>query len=303
MKRLIVILVFLFGISVVLLFAQKNLAAGHCAPPPPEIKSTPALPPLLMNGIGNSVLKITTTSPEAQAHFNQGLSLFHCFWWNEALASFRETARLDSACTMAHWGIYQTLANPWYFNDGEIAKERAAALQKAKALSGNASERERHYILAADRRESLGGEAYIQEMEKLIIQYPDEVEAKLVLALFLFQDNFSHGYDANGRPTPNRQKCQSLLRELLKTHPDHAAVHHYWIHAMEGSREPEAALESAKKVGILAPASGHIVHMAGHIYFKGSWLRRTAAVSSAGFGKFGSSLSSDARMETGARRV
>jgi len=118
MKRLLAILAFLFGIPIVSLFAQTNMSAGHCAPPPPEIKSTTLLsPPQLLHGIGNSVLKITTTSPKAQAYFNQGLSLFHCFWWNEALASFRETARLDSSCAMAHWGIYQTLANPWYFNE------------------------------------------------------------------------------------------------------------------------------------------------------------------------------------------
>ena len=68
--------------------------------------------------------------------------------------------------------------------------------------------------------------------------------------------------DANGEPTANRKKSLVLLKDLLKSHPNHAAANHYWIHAVEGGPHPEAALASADKMADLAPASGHIVHMA-----------------------------------------
>ncbi|MGH7454428.1 MAG: tetratricopeptide repeat protein, partial [bacterium] len=161
-------------------------------------------------------------------------------------------------------------ANPWHFN--ENVTERTVALQKALALRGKVSARERAYIHAAHVLDSLGlaegREAYVQALGKLIAQYPEEVEAKLFLALFLFQDNFTHGYDTNGEPTANRKKSLALLEDLLKAHPNHAAVNHYWIHAVEGGAHPEAALASADKIAALAPASGHMVHMAGHIYFR-----------------------------------
>lgn len=54
----------------------------------------------------------------------------------------------------------------------------------------------------------------------------------------------------------------------MRDYPDNAAANHYWIHAVEGGEHPEWALESAEKLGKLAPASGHIVHMPGHIFYR-----------------------------------
>jgi tetratricopeptide (TPR) repeat protein len=59
-----------------------------------------------------------------------------------------------------------------------------------------------------------------------------------------------------------------ILRNLLAAHPEIAAANHYWIHAMEGSSRPKAALHSADVLKSLAPNSGHMVHMPGHIYWR-----------------------------------
>src|SRR5262249_17520764 len=58
------------------------------------------------------------------------------------------------------------------------------------------------------------------------------------------------------------------LRDILRDYPDNAAANHYWIHAVEASEHPERALESARKLGSLAPGSGHMVHMPGHIFYR-----------------------------------
>ena len=48
-----------------------------------------------MQGIGDATLTITTSSDQAQAYFNQGLRVFHCFWDFEAYRAFKEAAHLD----------------------------------------------------------------------------------------------------------------------------------------------------------------------------------------------------------------
>src|SRR4029077_20545581 len=53
---------------------------------------------------------------------------------------------------------------------------------------------------------------------------------------------------------------------VLKRDPNHLGANHYYIHAVEASPHPERALPSAERLGKLAPAAGHLVHMPAHIY-------------------------------------
>jgi tetratricopeptide (TPR) repeat protein len=77
-----------------------------------------------------------------------------------------------------------------------------------------------------------------------------------------------NGYNTNGHPRDGEIFSQTLLRNMLAAHPDSAAANHYWIHAMEDSSRPEDALRAADALGRLAPSSGHMVHMPGHIYWR-----------------------------------
>ena len=54
----------------------------------------------------------------------------------------------------------------------------------------------------------------------------------------------------------------------MKDAPNDSAANHYWIHAMEPSNHPERAIQSAALLASLAPTSGHMVHMPGHIYYR-----------------------------------
>lgn len=272
-RLIFLLLIIILSGSNSLIFGQQNAQSSHCMPPPPDLKSLASLPPpSQMTGIGKADLKITTKSKKAQIFFNQGLSLYHCFWWNEALRAFNEAIRLDPQCAMAYWGIYKVLTNPWGGVDEPAAELSATALEKAHKLSARVSQHERAYIEASYQFNKLGSEKgrdiFTEKMKTLIAKYPNDIEAKLLLAIFLFQDNFPHGFDANKQPTRSRKQCMKILSDLLRSHPDNAAVNHYWIHAIEGSSHPEAALESAKRMAGLAPKSGHMIHMAGHIYFR-----------------------------------
>ncbi len=64
--------------------------------------------------------------------------------------------------------------------------------------------------------------------------------------------------------------CQGVLKE----EPQNSAANHLWIHAVEAGPHPEQALHSAEILGSLAPASGHMVHMPGHIFYRTGRLRR-----------------------------
>jgi tetratricopeptide (TPR) repeat protein len=218
----------------------------------------------LMTGIGTAHLKITTAAPMAQRYFDQGLNLLHAFWDTEAYRAFREAARLDPAAAMPHWGLYMSLAQ----NGQEMSAERAAALTRAVQLAERASDHERYYIraIAAQADPVKGRAAYISEMEALIDRFPSDVEARLLLANTMSTPASSYAPD--GRPREGKLYGQAILRSLLRTHPGHAAVHHYWVHAVENGPRPGDGLASAAALRRLAPRSGHMLHMPGHLYYR-----------------------------------
>ncbi|GAA4806547.1 hypothetical protein GCM10023330_11310 [Litoribaculum gwangyangense] len=216
--------------------------------------------PELMNGVGSSTLKIKTSSELAQKYFNQGVSLLHCFWDFEAYRSFKEAVKIDSTATMPYWGILHTIL---FINNEEFDEEKKIATEKLKELSKTAEGYEALYSKGIlDFVETKNPEGYLKQLENIVHQYPQDVDAKLFLALF----NMS-GYDENMDPRKGTIYSEYLLRDLLITNPENHGVHHYWIHQMENCC-PEEALESAEKLADLAPESGHIVHMPGHIYYK-----------------------------------
>lgn len=235
--------------------------------PPHQCRFGPAMPvgdlapARLMHGIGTAHLKITTGAPPAQRFFDQGLNLLHAFWDTEAYRAFREAARLDPDAAMPQWGLYMALAQ----NGQEMSAERAAALARAVELAPRASEHERYYIraIAAQADPAKGRAAYIAEMEALIDRFPSDVEAQLLLAHTL-----SASYAPDGRPRGGTLYGRAILRNLLRTHPGHAAVHHYWVHAVENGPRPADGLASAAALRRLAPRSGHMLHMPGRLYYR-----------------------------------
>ncbi len=246
------------------LFIQTNGQHQHQGEYSPAFNFASLPAPPLMKNIGTSEIKITTKSEQAQKYFNQGLNLMHAFWDVEAYRAFREAARIDENCVMCYWGIYNALGQ----NSQEMAEERSAALKKSVELMRGVSDHEQFYIRAISllAEQGKGRAAWISEMEALIDKYPQDVEAKLLLANSLSSPASS--YLPDGRPREGKLYGQAILKNLLVTNPEHLAVHHYWIHAVENGPRPEEALPSCEKIEKLAPNSGHLLHMPGHIYYR-----------------------------------
>ena len=62
-----------------------------------------------LDGLGDYSRKITTSSPEAQAYFDQGLRLIYGFNHDEAVRSFAKAVELDASCAMCYWGAAEAL--------------------------------------------------------------------------------------------------------------------------------------------------------------------------------------------------
>ncbi|WP_445737773.1 tetratricopeptide repeat protein [Mariniflexile sp.] len=217
-------------------------------------------PPKLMKGAGNSTLKIETTSEKTQAYFNQGVSLLHDFWDFEAYRAFKEAIRNDSTAIMPYWGLLQM---PTPNKDSIFKSNMEDAIKRIKKLLPTANEHERLYGEIALLKDSLKQEAYPEiskRWELIIHKFPDDVEAKLFLAL-----NKMSGFDTDMKPMEGQMYSEFLLKDVQRAAPNSHAFHHYWIHLKENCC-PEEALASADALTALAPASGHIVHMPGHIY-------------------------------------
>ncbi len=216
--------------------------------------------PKLMKGIGNSDMKIMTKSEKTQAYFNQGLSLLHDFWDFEAYRAFKEAIRNDSTAIMPYWGLLQT---PGPDEDSVYKNNKAIAVAQLKKLVLTANEHEKLYAEISLLSDSLKEKAY-PEMEKkyeiIIHQFPDDIDAKLFLALSKMS-----GFDTEMKPKDGQMYSEFLLKDVQRAAPNNHALHHYWIHLMEHCC-PERAVASADILTSLAPASGHIVHMPGHIY-------------------------------------
>jgi hypothetical protein len=68
----------------------------------------------------------------------------------------------------------------------------------------------------------------------------------------------------------------ATLEGVIARHPDHPGANHYYIHAVEASKTPARATESAKRLETLVPGAGHLVHMPAHIYMRTGQYARSA---------------------------
>src|SRR4051794_32450495 len=145
----------------------------------------------LFNNLGNYHHPITTRSPEAQRYFDQGLTLTYAFNHPEAIRSYTEAARLDPQCAMAWWGVALSYGpNINKPMDPADAPKAWEAIQKAKALSKNASPQEQAYIAALSKRyaqdppadRSPLDKAYADAMRELHRNYADDLDAATLFA-------------------------------------------------------------------------------------------------------------------------
>ena len=237
--------------------AMPNMPDMQPVPPPDQLPV-----PIRMTGIGNSHIAIKAT-PEAQAWFDQGLSLLHDFWDYESAKAFQQSIRVDPNCAMCYWGLAQALDMR---GDDAVKPYVEKSRAQAERLRSHASATDKLYIDAARVSPFTRGDDHSAEvtiLRKLVKKAPHDIEARILLA-----EAVGDGYDDKGEPKPGQKERISILEGVLREQPNDSAANHYWIHAIEPGNHPELALNSAALLASLAPTSGHMVHMPGHIYYR-----------------------------------
>lgn len=232
-------------------------------------------PVAIMPGLSDLHHPVSTSTPEAQKFFDQGLRLVYAFNHDEASRAFHRAADIDGHLAMAWWGV--ALANGPNYNlpvDPEHEKICADAVDKARALDASAPQIEKDYIEALARRFTHDtnpdylrlGAAYAEAMRELSRKYPDDPDAATLFADSLMNLHPWKLYRSDGSAEPGTSEILATLEAVLRRNPNHIGAMHLYIHAVEASSRPERALPYADRIAALAPSAGHLVHMPAHIY-------------------------------------
>ena len=243
--------------------------------------------------LGAHSMKVTTSSPEAQYWFDQGLNW--CFGFNkeESVKCFHKALEHDPDCAMAHWGIALG-AGPFYnltwseYGEQEAnistklaydhlvtarsAPERMTSLESQLVTALIARFQKPHAVSAQEF--ARWDDDYAAAMRRVYYDFPDnhDVMALFVEALLMRTPrrlwNLKTGLPAAGSDIREALSvCErSMAMKTAIGAPQHPAVVHLHIHALEMSNEPERAMLSADALSTLCPDAGHMNHMPGHIY-------------------------------------
>ncbi|PSR84063.1 hypothetical protein BD289DRAFT_369122 [Coniella lustricola] len=249
--------------------------------------------------LGSYSRPVTTASSEARVWFDRGLIWSYAFNHEEAVACFERAIALDPCFAMAYWGLAYALGpnynKPWEFFEGRelqstVARTHRAVEKAAECAATTASPVEATIIKALKYRypvEHLPEEApvegkdaswrwaiwnveYADAMGRAHQEHPTDLDvaALYVDALMNLTPwklwNLRTGEPAAGARTLEAKRVlDTAFQQPNGT--NHPGLLHYWIHLMEMSSHPEAALEIADNLRLLVPDAGHLNHMPSHL--------------------------------------
>ncbi|KAL4787082.1 hypothetical protein BJX76DRAFT_364203 [Aspergillus varians] len=244
--------------------------------------------------LGTLGRKVSTSSQEAQIWFDRALVWTYCFNHDEAIACYRQAIAHDENCAMAYWGV-SFCSGSNYNKTWALFDERdrvnaikqcytfsQEALRRAAdvSVSGSISDWEHALIRALatrypndDPSRDLAGcsRAYADEMREVYRAFGrEDFDIITLFADALMNCAPRKLYDAStGLPIPSSPVFEvkdllerALQRPGVENHPGPA---HMYIHLMEMSATPEAALPAAELIREMFPDTGHTYHMPAHI--------------------------------------
>jgi tetratricopeptide (TPR) repeat protein len=243
----------------------QDPAAGHALCAAGVSYVDPAIlerPVPIREGIGRVSQKVTTSSRDAQAFYDQGLAYLHSYVWIEAARSFREAIRRDEKLAMAWMGLARA---EQAMNHNSQVKE---AITKAQALAAGASKLEATYVAlraqqieaqnAPPEKETEKHDAYKRAIEKAIAAHPSEAE------LWILRGNAEEP-GPWGRGQTGGIGAIAYYEAALARYPGHFGAHHYLVHAFENVGRHVEAAEHGKIYAEAVPRVAHAQHMYGHV--------------------------------------
>lgn len=232
----------------------------------------------LFEGLGSFHRPVTTSSPEAQQYFDQGMRLLWAFNHDESTRSFARAAELDPACAACYWGVALTVGPNYNVPVMAAPRARVAfdALRKAQENAPHASQVEQALIGALAARypsaQPLDSSnltpvlrAYALAMGEVAARFPDDLDVATLCAEAEMTVNAWKLWTPQGQPVPGTAAIVARLEGVLRRDPHHPGANHYYVHVMEASPEPGRARAAAERLSGMMPAAGHLEHMPAHI--------------------------------------
>jgi tetratricopeptide (TPR) repeat protein len=254
--------------------------------------------PELVRGLGPLGWPGASADARAQAYFDQGLNLAWGFNHAEAVRAFRAAQSYDPGCVPCLWGEAWALGpNINMPMDAEANALALAAIERARRLAPRRGHLVMGLVEALARRHSADPQAeraaldraYADAMRDLRARFPNEPEIAVLAADALMNlTPWDYWEDGGRRPKGATAEILALLEEVLgvttpaapfaeqvmplRANPDHIGAIHLYIHMLEASDRPQRAAAFARRLGALAPANGHLVHMPAHVWYRlGEW--------------------------------
>lgn len=254
------------------LLARRLLISAAFAAPAGQAAPIP-----LYDDLTKSPFQVTTTHPQAQRYFSQGLMMAYGFNHAGAVRSFRAAQRLDPDCAICWWG--EAVALGPNINAPMDERDRGAALDamdRAMALRERASPLERALIEAVAVRYSrdpkasradLDG-AYADAMLEVAWRFPADDDVAVLAAEAVMDTSPWNYWEADKRtPVGRSGEAVRLAETVLARNPAHVQAAHLYIHLLEAA-DPQRAEAAADRLSKpLAPSAAHLVHMPSHIFY------------------------------------
>ncbi len=250
-------------------------------------------------GFGEVQIPVTTRSTQAQRWFTQGVLQAYAFNEVEAVRMFKAALAQDPSCASCAWGVAWQLGpninNPSRGQVPEALRYIELALRHAPQASaseralidslalryGHGSQakaaRDMAPLLAKRCAQGKGGDddfkpepldvAYAERMRDLSLASPQDAHVMTLWAeaeMIATRGDWWKG-GAN-KPAGRIGELATALERGLAQQPQHIGLNHYLIHAVDNAAVAQRAVAAADRLGALAPASPHLVHMPSHTY-------------------------------------
>src|SRR5262249_54380708 len=207
---------------------------------------------------------VSTTSPECQAFFDQGLGYYYSYVWMEAVRSFETATVYDPNCALAWWELSRAFEK-WGRND-----KATETLLQADALKADASHREQQLILARMQEKGqapgVGDQearkkAAINTIDTLLALHDDDEEG------WFYRAHLAGGYGFGGVVG-----AVPFYKALLQINPLHPGANHELVHFYENMRRPALGWPYAENYIKSSPGIPHPFHMQAHLATRiGRW--------------------------------
>lgn len=220
-----------------------------------------------------------TADADAQAAFDDGLTLLYAFNPEEARRSFERALRVEPQLAIGWWGVamsYGVNINTEY--DAAQQRRGRDAIAKATALAARATPADRGLIEAASKRFTFvapgdgdrSARAYRDAMSVVAAAYPGDDDVQALAAEAEMDAHPWSYFTADGKATPGTNDTIARVQTILGRNPGHLGANHFLIHLLEEAPHPEAALPSARRLAAMSfePAAEHLAHMPAHAFMR-----------------------------------